>query len=61
MWAMDGGGLARKGGVGKSGSISSSRATRLEPRFGRRRTEKWGSMARSSGSSNGVVVVLGRM
>jgi hypothetical protein len=53
---------AREGGVGKSGSTSKSRATRLEPRFGRRRSGKWGSMARLSGGANGaVVVVLGRM
>jgi hypothetical protein len=29
------GGSAREGSVGKSGSTSRSRATRLEPRFGR--------------------------
>jgi hypothetical protein len=57
----DDGGPARKGSVGKSGSTSRSRATRLEPRFGRRRRGKSGSTARSCGSANGtVVVVLGR-
>jgi hypothetical protein len=34
--AMGGGSPAREGGVGKSRRISRSRATRLEPRFGRR-------------------------
>jgi hypothetical protein len=34
---VGGGGPAREGGVGKSGSTSRSRATHLEPRFGRRR------------------------
>jgi hypothetical protein len=36
--------------------------THLEPRFGRRRSENCGSTARSSGGTNGrVVVVLGRV
>jgi hypothetical protein len=48
--------------MGKSGSTSRLRATRLEPRFGRRRSGKWGSTVRLSGSTNGaVVVVFGRM
>jgi hypothetical protein len=52
----------REGVVGKSGSTSRSRVTRLEPQFGWMRSRKWGSMARSSGSANGaVVVVLGRV
>jgi hypothetical protein len=38
MRALGGGGLAREGDVGKSGSISRSRVTRLEPRFGHRRS-----------------------
>jgi hypothetical protein len=60
--AMGGGGPVREGGVGKSGRTSRSRATRLEPRFGRRRSRKWGSTVRSSGGTNGgVVVVLGRV
>jgi hypothetical protein len=55
-------GPAREGGMGKSRSTSRSRATRLEPRFGRRRSGKWGSTARSSGGANGsVVVVLGHV
>jgi hypothetical protein len=55
-------GPAREGGLGKSGRTSRSRATRLEPRFGWRRSGKWGSIARSSGGANGVVVVaLGRV
>jgi hypothetical protein len=59
---MGSSGLAREGGVGRSGRTSRSRVTRLEPWFGRRRSEKWGSMARSSGGTNGwVVVVLGRV
>jgi hypothetical protein len=46
--------------MGKSGRTSRSRVTRLEPRFGRRRSGKWGSTVRSSGGANGrVVVVLG--
>jgi hypothetical protein len=53
-----GGGPARKGGVGKSGSTSRSRATRSEPRFGRRRSGMWGSLARSSGGANRAVVVV---
>jgi hypothetical protein len=57
---VGGGGLAREGGVGKFGTNSRSRATHLEPRFGQRRSGKWGSMARSSGGANGgAVVVLG--
>jgi hypothetical protein len=36
---VGGGGPAREGGVGKSGSTSRSRATRLELLFGRRRAE----------------------
>jgi hypothetical protein len=60
--AVGGGGPVREGGVGKLGSTSRSRATRLEPRFGRRRRGKWGSRASSSGGANGaVVVVLGRV
>jgi hypothetical protein len=60
--ALGGGGPAREGSMGKSGRTSRSKASRLEPRFGRRRSEKWGSTVRSSGSANGgVVVVLGRM
>jgi hypothetical protein len=59
---MGGAGLAREGGVGKLGRTSRLRVTRLEPRFGRRRSGKWGSRARLSGSANGgVVVVLGRV
>jgi hypothetical protein len=38
MRAVGGGGPAREGDVGKSGSTSRSRATCLEPRFGRRRS-----------------------
>jgi hypothetical protein len=58
--AMGGGGSAWEDGVGKPGRTSRSRATCLEPRFGRRRSRKWGSTARSSGgASGGVVVVLG--
>jgi hypothetical protein len=61
--AMGGGGPAREGGVGNSGRTSKSMATLLEPRFGWRRSGKWGSTARSSGGANGgvVVVVLGRL
>jgi hypothetical protein len=59
--AMGGGGSVREGGVGKLGRTSRSRATHLEPRFGRRRSRKWGSTARSIGGANGgVVVALGR-
>jgi hypothetical protein len=58
VWAVGGGGPAKEGGVGKYGSTSRSRVTRLEPRFGRRRSEKWGSTARSSGCTNGTVVVV---
>jgi hypothetical protein len=62
MRALRGGGSVREGGVGKSGSTSRVRATCLEARFGRRRSGQWGSTARSSGGSNGaVVVVLGCM
>jgi hypothetical protein len=56
--AVAGGGLAREGGMGKSGSTSRSRATCLEPWFGWRRSGKRGLMARSSGSPNGAVVVV---
>jgi hypothetical protein len=60
--AVGGGGPAREGGVGKLGSTSRSRATCLEPRFGRRRSRNWGSTVRSSSGANGaVVVVLGYM
>jgi hypothetical protein len=60
--AMGGGGPASDGGVGKLGRTSRSKPTHLEPRFGLRRSGKWGSTARSSGSANGgVVVVLGRV
>jgi hypothetical protein len=59
---MSGGAPAREGGMGKSGRTSRSKATRLEPRFGRRRSRKWGLMVRSSGGANGgVVVVLGHV
>jgi hypothetical protein len=62
MRAVGGGGPAREGGVGKSRTTSRLRVTHLEPQFGRRRSEKWGSMVRSSGGANGVVVVvLGRV
>jgi hypothetical protein len=62
LWATDSGSPAREGGMGKSGRTSRSRATRLEPRFGWRRSGMWGSMTRSSGGVNGkVVVVLGRV
>jgi hypothetical protein len=55
-----GSGQAREGSVGMLRSTSRSRVTRLEPRFGRRRSGKWGSTVRSSGGTNGgVVVVLG--
>jgi hypothetical protein len=58
--ATGGGRPMREGGMDKSGRTSRSRATRLEPRFGRSRSEKWGSMVRLSGGSNGgAVVVLG--
>jgi hypothetical protein len=57
---MGSGGLAREGSMGKSGRTSRSRATCLEPRFGRRRSVKWGSTVRLSGDANGrAVVVLG--
>jgi hypothetical protein len=60
--AVGGGGPAREGSMGKSGSTNRSRVTRLEPWFGRRRSGKLGSTARSSGGANGaVVVVLGRL
>jgi hypothetical protein len=60
--AVGSGGPAREGGVGKSGSTSRSRVTHLEPRFGWRRSGKWGSTARPSGGANGaVLVVLGRV
>jgi hypothetical protein len=59
--AMSGSGPAREGGMGKSWRTSKSRATRLEPRLGRRRRGKWGSTVRSSGANGRVVVVLGRM
>jgi hypothetical protein len=60
MRVVGGAGPAREGSVGKLGSTSRSRATRLEPRFGRRRSGKWGSTVRSSCGVNGrVVVVLG--
>jgi hypothetical protein len=59
---MGGDGSVREGGMGKSGRISRSRATRLEPWFGWRRSGKWVSTARSSGGANGgVVVVLGHV
>jgi hypothetical protein len=62
VWAVGCGGPAREGGMGKLGSTSRLRVTHLEPRFGWRRSEKWGSIARSSGGANGaVVVVLRRM
>jgi hypothetical protein len=62
VWVMGGGGSAREDGVGKSGSTSRWRATRLESRFGRRWSGKWSSTARLSGGANGaVVVVLGRV
>jgi hypothetical protein len=55
-----GSGPAREGGMGKSRRTSRSRVACLDPRFGRRRSRKWGSMARSSGGANGeAVVVLG--
>jgi hypothetical protein len=44
--------------MGKSARTSRSRATHLEPRFGRRRSGKWDSMVRSSGGAIGVVVVV---
>jgi hypothetical protein len=60
--AMGSGGPAREGSVGKSGRTSRSRPACLEPQFGRKRSGKWGLMARSSGGANGtVVVVLGRV
>jgi hypothetical protein len=60
MRVVGGGGLAREGGLGKLGRTSRSRATLLEPRFGRRRSRKFGSTMRLSGRANGrVVVVLG--
>jgi hypothetical protein len=37
---VGGGGPAREGGMGKSGSTSRLRATHLEPWFGRRRSGK---------------------
>jgi hypothetical protein len=58
VWAMGSGGPAREDGIGKLGRTSRSRATHLEPRFGRRRSRKWGSTARSSGGANSVVVVV---
>jgi hypothetical protein len=58
--ATGGGSPAREGGMGKSGRTSRSRATHLEPRFGWRRSGKWGSTVRSSGGANGgAMVVLG--
>jgi hypothetical protein len=60
--AMGGGSPMREGGLWKSGRTGWSRVTRLEPRFGRSRSGKWGSTARLSGGVNGgVVVVLGRV
>jgi hypothetical protein len=60
VWAMGGGGPTREDGVGKSGRTSRLRVTHLEPRFGGKRSGKWGSTVRSSGGANGeVVVVLG--
>jgi hypothetical protein len=56
--AVGGGGPAREGSMGNLGSTSRLRVTRLEPRFVRRRSGKWGSTARSSGGANGVVVVV---
>jgi hypothetical protein len=62
VWAVGGGGPAREGGMRKLGSTSRSRATHLEPRFGQRRSGKWGTTTRLSGGTNGtVVVVLGRV
>jgi hypothetical protein len=62
MRALGGGGSAWEGGVGKSGSTSRSRETCLVPRFGRRRSRKWGLMVRLSRNANGgVVVVLGHV
>jgi hypothetical protein len=58
MRALGGSGPAREGGVGKLGSTIRSMAIRLEPRFGWRRNGQWGSMARSSGGTNGAVVVV---
>jgi hypothetical protein len=59
---MGGCGPVREGVRGKVGRTSRSRATRLEPQFGQRRSEMWGSTVRSSGGANsGVVVVLRRV
>jgi hypothetical protein len=58
MRMVGGGGPVREGGVGKSGRTNKSTATHLESRFGQRRSAKWGSMARSSGGTNGMVVVV---
>jgi hypothetical protein len=55
---VGGGGPEREGCMGKLGNTSRSRATRLEPQFGQRRSRKWGSTARSSGGANGAVVVV---
>jgi hypothetical protein len=58
--AMGGSSPTREDDVGKSGRTSRSWTTHLEPRFGWRRSGKWGSTARSSGGANGgAVVVLG--
>jgi hypothetical protein len=54
MRVVGGGGPMREGGMGKSGSISRSRATHLKPQFG----GGWGSTARLSGGTNGVVVLI---
>jgi hypothetical protein len=54
MWAAGGGGPARVGGIMESRSTSRSRATRLEPRFRRTRSENLGSTVRSSGGANGA-------
>jgi hypothetical protein len=58
VWAVGSGGPARESSVEKSGSTSRLRATCLEPWFGRRRSGKWGSTARSSGGANSAVVVV---
>jgi hypothetical protein len=60
MRAVDHGGTAREGSMGKLGRTSRSRVIHLELRFGQRWSGKWGSTARLSGGANGgMVVVLG--
>jgi hypothetical protein len=58
VWATGGSGPVREGSVGKLGSTSRLRATRLEPWFGRRRSGKWALTARLSGGANGTVLVV---